>query len=1148
VELGVLGPVELVREGELVALGGLKQRLALGLLTARRGGVVPVDDLIDGIWPEGSPVRPRKTVQVYVTRLRRALGPCADAIRSEAAGYRLDPSVLPVDADAFESDVRVAMSESSVEGVVAGLRAALGRWRGDAFVDLRDCAAIVPSAVSLDERRLATMYELFDREVRVRPREVLAELERAVEANPLHEGFVSQLMTAQYRSGRQNDALTTYQRLRRRLIEVGLETGPSIRELEARIIRHELDVLPHPDLVHPDLQRRRVTVVAAEIAVESSGGLPVDPEEELAVAASVRRAVKGRFVDRGGVVLADVGGELSVCFGYPAGEDSAERAVAAALAARDVAAAADPRVSVRVGADTGVVVVEGWGPGEGDHGELSGIAGPVLRSAAQLRALADAGEVRLGPATAVAVEERFVVERRDAATLVAVKRLERDPPQPGADGLFGRRDNLAELAAIAERAHSRLCTVLIAGPPGVGKSALVAAFVGGLDGSWSTVRVHCDARQSTTPLDPFRRTFPELFDGDSEPSTWQIVRRLQHCWADHRPVLVVEDVHDVDPSTRDVIDELPDWLPAGLVVMTSRSSSPLQVRGDVVPSVALAPLDRATARALAKVRAGSRRLRSETLNEIAIRSGGIPLHVLALTDATVADRASSRGGPIAPVRVPDSLYDSLMARLDRLGPARALAQRCAVLGDPFSSDDVAMIGDNELDGGGEQFATLVRAGVLVAEDGRYRFAHALLAQAAYDSLLNADRVALHARIADALPVAAARSEPERLAYHLEMSGRRFEGAVAWRRASGRAVRGARLLEAQQHARRAVALFDETGPAGWSDNGDNRRWALTNLALSLGASTHGSAELAAVIEDARRSGVGCGDLVAAMNVGVTDIMNRSALGDFRGATDAARLLLDTARRERNEQAVALAHEYLGATLVWRGELAEGAVELQQEAQYWEGDVDAGVYVLRSPIPMWSMLALAAAFADRFDEADRMFEHARSKLAPDNAYRQCMLGSMVALVDQLAGRVGKVRHDIEPLWSLATELGSDFWVTWTQVLLGWAVADQDGPSGLALMVEAIDTSITRQLMPYAHYLLGSRLCEHGHVTEGLARLAGGVALAKETGEELWLPLLQLERGRWLDVEGDVAGAAAARTDAVARATATGADLIVRRAANG
>src|SRR5215216_3496634 len=154
----------------------------------------------------------------------------------------------------------------------------------------------------------------------------------------------------------------------------------------------------------------------------------------------------------------------------------------------------------------------------------------------------------------------------------------------------------------------------------------------------------------------------------------------------------------------------------------------------------------------------------------------------------------------------------------------------------------------------------------------------------------------------------------------------------------------------------------------------------------------------------------------------DIINRQALGDFGGATDAARRLLDDATGEKSEQAIALAHHYLGATLMWRGALPEGTAELQLAAAYLDNDIDGSSAAIRLTVALWTMLALAAALGDRCDEADRMFERARSKLASD-AYSQCLLGSMVAIVDQLAGRARKVRYEMEPVWSMATELGSD-----------------------------------------------------------------------------------------------------------------------------
>jgi len=299
VQLGVLGPLELTAEGVPVALGGPKQRLVLALLAARRGAIVGLDELIDGLWPDGPQARPRKTIQVYVTRLRRALAEQADAIRSAAGGYRLDPTLLALDADAFEAGVREAAATADDDRAAAILRAALGRWRGDAFGDLRECLDLLPAAVQLDARRLASQQELFERVVRRRPHDVLAELQQAVEANPLHEAFAGQLMTAQYLVGRQADALQTFRALRRRLgDELGLEPGPALRELEGRILRHELSTTAPGSATAGERQRRRVSVVAVALSVAADDG--VDPEVELALAAPARRAARARLVERGG--------------------------------------------------------------------------------------------------------------------------------------------------------------------------------------------------------------------------------------------------------------------------------------------------------------------------------------------------------------------------------------------------------------------------------------------------------------------------------------------------------------------------------------------------------------------------------------------------------------------------------------------------------------------------------------------------------------------------------------------------------------------------------------------------------------------------------------------------------------------------------
>ncbi len=1117
-ELGVLGPLELVSKGEPIPLGGPKQRLVLGLLAARRGHIVALDELIDGLWPDGPQARPRKTVQVYVTRLRRALGERADAIRSEAGGYRLDPALVPVDADAFEAEVREAAADPDEDRAAEVLRRALGRWRGDAFGDLRECLDLVPDAVQLDSRRLAAQHELFERVVRRRPHEVLAELEQAVEANPLHESFAGQLMTAQYLVGRQADALRTYRALRRRLgEELGLEPSPALRELEGRILRHELVAEPAPVSV-PERQRRRVSVVSVELSVAGPGD--VDPEVEMAIATPARRAARSRLVERGGVVLGAAGDTISACFGYPSAERSAERAVLAAVAIRDLV---DDRLAVRIGVDTGIVVIEGGGS------ELSGIAGEPLRAATRLRALAEPGEIVLGASTAAAVEGVVATAPGDRDVHVAGDLIEAPREPRTGSGLVAREAAFDELAELADRAATQFVPVVVGGPAGIGKSAVVERFV--TDHFTEVVWLYGDRRHSATPLHPLRPVLPELFDAGAEPSTRSILAALAARWTGQLPVLVVEDVDAVDPSTLDLLEALPEHLAHGLLVLTTRATTPVEIGGDLVARIALGPLDRAASRTVAANVAGQRRLRLDTLNAIADRAGGVPLHIQALTRAVL-------DGGAGITAVPTSLYDSLMAELDRLGPARGLAQRLAVLGPSFDEAEIAHVTAGvpstatDLDG-------MLATGVLRRDGTRYRFASALVAESAYESLLHADRVALHEAIADAMTTHGA--PPERLAFHLEAAGRPFDAAVAWRRASAEAVRRARHREAIHHAHRALSILDRHDPA--PDGGETRRRALITLAIGLQAITHGAEELLDVVAEARRAGVGAGDLPRRVVLDVMEISARHEHGEFVAATKIAEQLVDDARAAGDDRSTSFALRFLGACHVWRGDLALGTSELELAVELAEASGANDPVSARSEGATWCLLGLAACFADRPDEAGRLLEQAREVIPADDAYTRCLVAATAAMSDQLADRPDLVRAAVEPVWSLAMDLGSDFWFAWAQALLGWAVAADDAAAGLAMLTETLDGTTTRQTKPYFLGLLGARLCEHGRIREGLARLDEALALLDETDERLWEPLLRFTRARWLAGSGDPAAADAEGAAAAALAAATGQRLIVR-----
>src|SRR3954469_22274019 len=231
-EFLILGPLEVRDEHGSVTLGGSKPRAIVAVLLLNANRPVSAERLALALWGEDAPARAVKTLQVHVSRLRKALGD-PDAIGTSAAGYSLRVRPSELDADRFEQlaeDGRRALKAGDGEHAAELLRAALGLWRGPALADLRDEAALQTEVARLEERRLSAL------ELRVEPAPARGgdaeliddgELQRLVREHPTRESLVAHLMLALYRRGRQTEALEAFRDARHRLVEAGgVEPGP----------------------------------------------------------------------------------------------------------------------------------------------------------------------------------------------------------------------------------------------------------------------------------------------------------------------------------------------------------------------------------------------------------------------------------------------------------------------------------------------------------------------------------------------------------------------------------------------------------------------------------------------------------------------------------------------------------------------------------------------------------------------------------------------------------------------------------------------------------------------------------------------------------------------------------------------------------
>lgn len=238
VVLRILGPVRVLTADGWSAPCSAQLRLLIGLLAWQGGRVVPVEELIDGIWGSGPPRSARASLQSLVTRLRHLLEQVPEAALARCGdGYRMELAEGAVDVDRFRSLSRRARSASGPAAIEL-FDAALALWQGKALADVCDTdevrtirQGLSREHMSAVQARLACLLECG------RLGEAAAELPEAAARYPLDEGIAGMLMTTLFRSGQRADALRVFRQLRLRLdIELGVEPGSELQRLHQRIL------------------------------------------------------------------------------------------------------------------------------------------------------------------------------------------------------------------------------------------------------------------------------------------------------------------------------------------------------------------------------------------------------------------------------------------------------------------------------------------------------------------------------------------------------------------------------------------------------------------------------------------------------------------------------------------------------------------------------------------------------------------------------------------------------------------------------------------------------------------------------------------------------------------------------------------------
>ena len=226
-EFRILGPLEVVLDGQAVQLGGQRQRALLAALLVHHGQVVSTGRLVDLLWGERAPKTATTSLQNAVSQLRRELG--ADIVQTRAPGYLVAVEPDELDAARFEALFAQARVAPAAERA-ALLRSALALWRGPALADLADEEFTQGEIRRLEELRLDAQEERIAADIELGlHREVTGELEALAAVSPLRERVCYLRMLALYRSGRQAEALQVFRDTRHAFSEqLGIEPGADL--------------------------------------------------------------------------------------------------------------------------------------------------------------------------------------------------------------------------------------------------------------------------------------------------------------------------------------------------------------------------------------------------------------------------------------------------------------------------------------------------------------------------------------------------------------------------------------------------------------------------------------------------------------------------------------------------------------------------------------------------------------------------------------------------------------------------------------------------------------------------------------------------------------------------------------------------------
>jgi predicted ATPase/class 3 adenylate cyclase len=833
-----------------------------------------------------------------------------------------------------------------------------------------------------------------------------------------------------------------------------------------------------------------------------------------------------------------------------------------------------PSLAARIGIDTGAVVVgENTGRGANVFGDVPNVASRVQSAAAPDTVMITAAVHRL-------LSGLFVVEDQGEQLLKGIEhplrlyRVIRPSGRrgrlAGARGLtpfVGREDELRAFFNRWEQAREgEGQVILVVGEPGIGKSRLVQRFreqIAGTPHTW--LDCAAAALQQNTPFYAITDMLQQGIRGDQsaeeriariEKSLEQAGMKLNEAvplivplmnlavppkyppltmtpeqqrrrllativgWAlgsaRIQPlVIVIEDLHWADPSTLEAIQLLAEQGPTAplLLICTARPEfrAPWPLRAHHA-QLTLNRLSQRSVREMVARLAERIALAADTVDAVVERSGGVPLFVEELTRSVLE---SGDGEPVLR-EIPASLHDSLLARLDRLGDAREVAQVASVIGHEFSWELLsAVVGmdDEKLEAALRKLADSEMVFVQgIPPDANYRFRHALIQDAAYQSLLRGKRQQYHRQIAQALEQRQARTaeaQPELLAHHYTEADLKMQAISQLLMAGQNAVQRSANAEAVSHLTQALEMLKTLPESPERDQQELTLQITLGVPLML-TKGYAAPEVEKVYSRARELYQKVGESPQFFPVLFGLWAFYSVRAEYNTARELGQQLVSLAQSAQDPALLIEAHTARGNTLCFLGELIPARGHLEQAIALYDRQLhrshafmygqDPGVHSLSfATLDLW-LLGYPDQARKRSLEA---FALAQELSHP---YSLAFALIHVLYIHRFSWEVKATQERAKELSALSTEHGFPIPLAVSAAHQGWALAEQGlAEQGILQIRQGINTwRATGSTLYFQPFLLGMLAEAHGKgglTEEGLTALGEALAIVNKTGERFW-----------------------------------------------